>query len=247
MPNSQEVGEPINFGGMVYAPKNELGVVCLFGVISKMLGYRIERIQTRFPDCIARKQGKIRRIEFEFKASKFKRDHYEERAKCDVIVCWENDWPDKPETLEVVDLKSYVGVWRRIWLSSTEEKNWSTLDQNKFLSDWTCPRQSRKGDLVLWWRTAPESSLKDLWEIKSEVRWDSQFGWVANMKLVRRLKIPLTIEYFKQDDRLRRSTFVRGNFEGRYEVTRYWADLYRLIVRLNPEMKKPLLDTFRIV
>lgn len=249
MPSSEEVGEPINFGGMTYAPVNELGVVCLFGAISKMLGYHIERIQTRFPDCIARKQGKILRIEFEYKAHKFKQDHYSDWLKnknsCDVVICWENDWPDKPKDLEIIELKGYVGCSRRIWLFSVGGENaWKTLDQRKSLSDWTCQRQSRKGDLVFWWRKTPELSLKDLWEIKSEVRQHPELGWVADMKLVGRLKTPLTIDHIKQNDRLKHSNFVRANFQKRCEVTRSWPDLYSLITRLNPEMKTPLQKYF---
>jgi hypothetical protein len=247
MSNPKEVGEPINFGGMVYAPVNELGVVCLFGAISKMLGYHIERIQTHFPDCFARKQGRPLSIEFEYKASKFKRDHYEKGEKCDAVICWEDDWPDKPKNLEIVELKGYVGCSRRIWLFSVGGTNaWKTLDQMKSLQGWTCRKKSRKGDLVLWWRKTPESTLKDLWEIKSKVRKHAKLGLVADMKLVGRLRTPLTIEHLKQDNKLKRSSFVRGSFQKGYEVTRYWADLYRLVTKLNPEMKSPLLEYFRI-
>jgi len=240
---SKEVGEPINFGGMTYAPVNELGVVCLFGAISKMLGYHIERVHPHFPDCTARKQGKLVDIEFEFRASNAK-VHFNNGNKCDVIVCWENDWPEKPKDLQIIELKKYVGCFRKIWLFSVSKDSWKKLDDQKTLTNWTCTRQSKEGDVVLWWRKTPESAIRDIWVIKSEVKMDSRLGCVADMKLIHRLRTPLSIEYIQQDENLSQSNFLKGNFQKRYEVTRYWADFYRLITKLNPELRKPLLKYF---
>ena len=105
-------GEPIDFRGFRHAPINELGVVYLFGMVSKELGFYIESIQAGFPDC----EGKFlynpkknlwakARIEFEFKASNF-REHGHDPNQCDFIVCWENDWPDSPVT--VIELKTEI-------------------------------------------------------------------------------------------------------------------------------------------
>lgn len=108
----QLFGQPIDFRGLRHAPINEQGVVYLFGMVSRELGFSVEALQQGFPDC----EGKYlhdknrelwakARIEFEFRASNF-REHGHDENECDVIVCWENDWPDCP--LRVVELKSEI-------------------------------------------------------------------------------------------------------------------------------------------
>ncbi|HEY9745017.1 MAG TPA: hypothetical protein V6C99_02230 [Oculatellaceae cyanobacterium] len=105
-------GEPIDFRGLHHAPTNEQGVVFLFGMVCRELGFRIEIVRTGFPDF----EGKYlynanenlwaeARIEIEFKASNFK-DHGHNPDECDFIVCWENDWPDCP--LTIIELKSEI-------------------------------------------------------------------------------------------------------------------------------------------
>lgn len=97
------VGKLIDFRGLVYAPVEENGVIFLFSKITADLNMHIETIRKGFPDCIAKKYiGKSKweeiNIEFEFKSSDFKRHGHIESmkkgAKCDMIVCWEHDWPN---------------------------------------------------------------------------------------------------------------------------------------------------------
>jgi hypothetical protein len=42
------------------------------------------------------------RIEFEYRSRNFL-THKHDARQCDLIVCWEDDWPDSP--LEVLELK----------------------------------------------------------------------------------------------------------------------------------------------
>lgn len=102
-------GEPIDFRGLRHAPINEQGVVFLFGMVCRELGFNVEAIRQGFPDCEAKylhdKKVKLwakARIEFEYKASAF-RDHGHDPAKCDFVVCWINDWPDCP--ISVIELR----------------------------------------------------------------------------------------------------------------------------------------------
>jgi hypothetical protein len=102
-------GQPINFRGLRHAPINEQGVVFLFGMVSYELGFIVEAIHAAYPDCEAKRcvdQRQQRwqrvRIEFEFWSSNF-RDHGHDPAACDIIVCWEHDWPECP--LEVIELR----------------------------------------------------------------------------------------------------------------------------------------------
>jgi predicted transport protein len=104
----QKVGRVINFRGLTYAPVNEQGVVFLFSKVNDDLGIKIESIQDAFPDAVGidyrhnREMGIRKKIEFEFRSSKY--DHPIEG--CDIIVCWEHDWRDYPETIEVIELRS---------------------------------------------------------------------------------------------------------------------------------------------
>jgi hypothetical protein len=103
------VGDLINFRGLVYAPLNENGVIFLFGKIVHDLNMYIEEIKPGFPDCIARRfvgKGWERvAIEFEHSSSNFK-THGHDPNQCDIIVCWEHDWPDC--SIEVIELKSEI-------------------------------------------------------------------------------------------------------------------------------------------
>ena len=105
-------GELINFKSLTRAPVNELGVVYLFGVLHEMFDLQIESIQAGYPDCIARRKiGNNRweevRIEFEYKSKTFLR-HKHDPKKIDIIVCWEHDWPECPENIEVIELSSLI-------------------------------------------------------------------------------------------------------------------------------------------
>lgn len=105
-------GEFVNFRGLQHAPVNEQGVVFLFGMICREMGYVVEIVKTGFPDCEAKR--KIRgkpgmwqrvRIEFEYQSRNF-RSHGHDPDQCDVIVCWEHNWSECP--LEVVELKTIL-------------------------------------------------------------------------------------------------------------------------------------------
>jgi hypothetical protein len=108
-----EYGEPIDFRGLRHAPINEQGVVYLFGMVSRELGFSVEAVRSHYPDCEAKRQTPGRpgrwervKIEFEFQSSNFRRDHMFRISECDILVCWEHDWPDCP--LEVIPLKSVI-------------------------------------------------------------------------------------------------------------------------------------------
>jgi hypothetical protein len=105
-------GTPTRFRGLRHEPVNEQGVVLLFGMLAKELGYLVESVQTGFPDCEAMRQitperWQRVRIEFEFESRNF-RDHGHPASGCDVIVCWRHNWADCPENIEVVELSSII-------------------------------------------------------------------------------------------------------------------------------------------
>jgi hypothetical protein len=107
-------GNPIDFRGLRHEPVNEQGVVFLFGMVAKELGYMVEAVQTGFPDCEAKRQVGANnwqrvRIEFEFESRNF-RDHGHLCDGCDVIVCWRHNWPECPPQMEVVELSSVINT-----------------------------------------------------------------------------------------------------------------------------------------
>jgi hypothetical protein len=110
-------GNPIDFRGLRHEPVNEQGVVFLFGMLAKELGYMVEAVQTGFPDCEAKRQiGPNKwqrvRIEFEFESRNF-RDHGHPTDGCDVIVCWRHNWREVPAGLEIVELRSVINSLSR--------------------------------------------------------------------------------------------------------------------------------------
>jgi hypothetical protein len=111
-PRPDRFGDPINFRGLAHEPVNEMGVVFLFGMIARELGFVVEAVHTPFPDCDAKQKvstgrWKRVRIEFEFE-SRNSRDHGHPLEACDVIVCWRHNWPDCPSNLKVIELSSVI-------------------------------------------------------------------------------------------------------------------------------------------
>jgi hypothetical protein len=103
-------GAPMAKAPMVFEPTNEAGVAVLFGAVHRDLGFAILHVQSGFPDCEAMREiepGRCQRerIEFEFQSRNFLA-HLHPLNGCDLIVCWEDNWPDAP--IEVLELKSAV-------------------------------------------------------------------------------------------------------------------------------------------
>jgi hypothetical protein len=98
---------------MTNAPMNELGVVLLFGMVAGDLGFQVELVQGRFPDCEAKREvapGKWQRsrIEFEYESKNFLLHGHDPKG-CDVIVCWRHNWKECPEEIEVIELCRIFG------------------------------------------------------------------------------------------------------------------------------------------
>ncbi|MDP2939132.1 MAG: hypothetical protein Q8O13_03500 [Candidatus Omnitrophota bacterium] len=112
-----KIGEWINFRDMDYAPVEENGVIFLFSKITEDTGIKIISIQKHFPDAIGIKydaegRGQQIFIEFEYKSSDFERHGHLENMKlgkpCNLIVCWEDDWSNRPKEIGILELKEYI-------------------------------------------------------------------------------------------------------------------------------------------
>ncbi len=103
-------GHPIMMQELATAPVNEAGVIFLFGVVAKQLGFLVLRVQQGFPDVEALRRGadgvwRWVRIELEYESRNFLL-HGHEVNGCDLIVCWKHNWPSCP--VEVVELSALV-------------------------------------------------------------------------------------------------------------------------------------------
>ena len=110
--NRATYGNPIHFHSFRHEPVNEQGVVLLFGMLAKDLGYIIEAAQKGFPDCEAKRQigsGRWQRvnIEFEYESKNF-HGHGHPVNGCDVIICWSHNWPNCPKHIEVLELSRII-------------------------------------------------------------------------------------------------------------------------------------------
>ena len=108
-------GAPSAVAGLRYEPVNEAGVVFVFGMVAQKLGIEVERMQSEFPDCEAMREveaGRWQRVKIEFEfASRNFQAHKHPAEGCDLIVCWIHNWPECPESLEVIELRR---VFRRM-------------------------------------------------------------------------------------------------------------------------------------
>ena len=105
-------GAPFLRTALGLAPVNEMGVVFLFGAMASQLGFVVTWIGTQFPDIEAFREvepGRWQsvRIEVEFQSRNFLQ-HFHDPKECDLIVCWEHNWPECP--LEVVELKRAISI-----------------------------------------------------------------------------------------------------------------------------------------
>jgi hypothetical protein len=103
------VGDVINFREVVYAPLNKLGVLLLFGAVLPEHRIRVEEVRQRIPHCIGRRASargwKKVALACAFKSSEL-RARTPDLQRCNLILCWEDDWPDCP--LEVIELRTTI-------------------------------------------------------------------------------------------------------------------------------------------
>lgn len=72
---------------------NEMGVLVEFARQAEEAGFRILHVQIAFPDAIVERDNIEYRAELEYRAKNFLHHGHDPRV-CDLIICWENDYPD---------------------------------------------------------------------------------------------------------------------------------------------------------
>lgn len=103
-------GDPLTHLPIVHAPTCENAVLFLFGAMANDLGFKVRRMQAAFPDCLAvrrvrENQWEDVKIELELMSRNFAAHGHDPKG-CDLIVCWEHNWPECP--LEVVELRKEI-------------------------------------------------------------------------------------------------------------------------------------------
>jgi len=105
--------EPLSAVRMLFSPVNEMGVVALFSMYHRELGFPyFLKIQSGFPDAtVVDSKGNVKYIEFELFASNFK-DHKHDPEECDVLVCWEDNLDENDSLrsrVKIIALKEKIG------------------------------------------------------------------------------------------------------------------------------------------
>jgi hypothetical protein len=118
-------GRPLLCPELAHEPVTEQGVIFVFGMLARRLGFVVHRIQPDFPDCeavreVARGICQRFRIEFELESRNFLK-HRHKISGCDLIICWRHNWPECP--LEVLDLSKELA-------KAMNEEQGRTLAQN---------------------------------------------------------------------------------------------------------------------
>jgi hypothetical protein len=253
--------EVIEGASLHYAPQSELGVVFLFAGLYKKYGLtRIDTMRPQFPDCIAyQKTGrgeKRVRIEFELRSKNFKLHKHSARS-CDWLVCWEDNWPEKPRGLRVIELRREYGLGSNVWVRAVAERKgdriWkNVVSQVNYEKHWSIASGAHTGDLILFYLTKPDQCIADIFEVAGNVKrrtnpsWKRRWGmndtadYMAPVRRVCTLKAPIFLSDMKAHPILRTAGFMRGRMQGRPNVTEFWPILYKMIVSRNPSVRSKL-------
>lgn len=248
---SDEVGFPVgrrlHSGPLRYEPRNEQGVVALFGAICEdEFGLEIEDIGTEFPDCLARRQrgGRRVRIEFEFESSRF--DH-PEWWECDWVVCWVDnanraeEWrrgTGSRKGLPVKELRPlFPELGAGVWIQPYQPENVDRLRERTIHREWTVPSEAAKGDLLLVYQSQHDQGITHVMEVTTPAEYDPEMNWgtnyKSNLRTVLELRNPVTIESLQSDRRLRSAPYIKRPGQLGTSVLPYWPPIEDLIATAN--------------
>ena len=158
------------------------------------------------------------RIEFEFRSSSF-RSHGHDAGQCDVIVCWHHDWPDVPASLEVIELKRYFGVARKVWIPQAIKAQWQGLDEDDVQS-WQLSKNATPGDVLLMYRWPPLSAITDIFVFsgnivsRGDADWRNGECYCGEIRRICHLKSPLFLQDMRRHRVLQTSPFIRRSMQG---------------------------------
>ena len=106
---------------------------------------------------------------------------------------------------------------------------------------WSVASRASEGDLLLTYRSAPQSCVRDLFVVDSPVErvkagWKPGYDYMAAIARVATLSEPLTWSNMRAETRLSRAGFLNGAMAGRPPASAYWHVLLEMIVTADPEL-----------
>jgi hypothetical protein len=227
-----------------FVPRNEAGVAVLFGMFAGEFGMRITDAQYGFPDVTVEIAGRRCGVELEFRSRSFRthvvnRQH--RRGKCELVVCWQHDWPGLPEALTVLELRKVFGIGQAVWIVPMYAQYADRLPSGRAIADyWSVPSKSGPDDLLLIYRPGGNDMyVKDIMRLRSPVEhvragWRKGLDWMGSVQRVATLTKPLSLAD------LRAAGVSSKSLQGRPDITTHWPDVRIKIVALNPEIAKQL-------
>jgi hypothetical protein len=243
--NKRVYFEELKDAPLQYAPNNELGVVFLFSYLLKHFGFsKIQRIQAGFPDCLAwqktDKGEKLVRIEFEYRSSSFLR-HRHPKNKCDLVVCWKDDWHKKPENLQIIELREFFRKGFNVWIAPVGGQYKEEITKSRTFR-WSVPRNSHRGDLILFYHNYPQSFIQEIFTLTSspyleKVTYKKGMDFMADIKKICSLNSPVALHDLRNHKNIRTAAFIKNKIRGRQSATAYWPDLHKLILNKNPSLR----------
>ena len=163
-------------------------------------------------------------------------------------MCWQHDWPDVLERIEVIELKRFYGVQFKVWIQAAIKSQWHWLDERDRL-DWALSKRATPGDFLLMYEPLPNCSIGDVFRFagdqlrRGKAGWRSGVAYYGYIKRVCTLDAPIFLRDLREHKVLRMASFVRGNMQGvGLLVSEYWPYLYSMIYERNPEPRKALAD-----
>lgn len=181
------------------------------------------------------------RIEFEFRSSSFKA-HAHAAAGCDVIVCWHHDWPDCPTRIEVIELKRFFGLSRKVWIIHAIKSQQAQLDSYARI-EWAMSKRVTPGDILLMYRCTPVSAITDVFLFEGREKKRAGAGWrdgeayFGEIRRICHLGSPAFLDDLRKHRVLKTASFVRRNMQGvGLLATEYWPYLYDMILARNIRM-----------
>jgi len=145
--------------------------------------------------------------------------------------------------MRVVELRKEYGLGFNVWVVGVRGSWRETLDEISYSERWSVPARASEGDLVLYYSTAPDSCIRNIFRLAGRVayaraRWKSGMDWFAPIRRVCSLKCPVHLEELRNDPIAGRAGFVRASMLGRNRVTPHWPRLLAIILDRNPGLKR---------
>jgi hypothetical protein len=153
------------------------------------------------------------------------------------------NWGEEaPRKLEIIELRRLFTFGFNASFQPVAEEYASRIGEIDDSDLWSVSQKSTEGNLVLFYRTAPESFVRDIFIIDGPVRrvvagWKDGYDSMAAIRRIATLSNPLSWKQLKTESKLAQAGFVKSQMQGRPQASNYWAILLDMIVSVNAGVK----------